>query len=225
MVGTRWTSAPASLSSAVILSRANGQCGGCSAVRLGATPRRHRRRGCASLRRDLRREIGPLSAPLRRPSAGASAGRSLASPHTTATVPGQAAGAGGPLVACRYADPDGSIVSDMSLQIGRPATAKDVAIADLHAVAICAVARSALGDDENAPTAVVARACKGCARRSGNAGRRQGTGQKDTAESVANHGYSSLKLDTFTRSGVLTNGAVRTRPEFNWQHHVQLHRV
>jgi hypothetical protein len=60
-------------------------------------------------------------------------------------VAGQATGALGPLVAGRHADPDGSVVSDPALQVGRPVATKDAAIADLNAVAIRAFARRALG--------------------------------------------------------------------------------
>ena len=82
-------------------------------------------------------------APFCYPTTGARALKSLALPHAAATVARQATGTGGLLVSRRYADTNGSVLSDPALQIRRSVT-KDVAIADLYAKTRRAFARAAM---------------------------------------------------------------------------------
>src|SRR6266478_936745 len=96
-----------------------------------------------------------LSAPFCHPSAGAGAAHALALPNAAAAALGEVAGAVGPLAAGLHQNPHGSLCRDPSLHRGHAAAVDQRSVGDLHAVAIAAVASPAIGDDENAPIAIV----------------------------------------------------------------------
>jgi hypothetical protein len=113
----------------------------------------------------------------------------------------QTAGTVGPLFAGRYADPDSSTASDAALQVDCTAASIDVAIVDLNAIAIGPLARPAVGDDENTPAAIIARARDGCAGGSGDAGG-QSTSQNNAAEKRTSHRHLLIRARMLPSDGM-----------------------
>src|SRR6185503_2773268 len=112
-------------------------------------------------------------------------------------------------------DIDDAIPGDTPGHIdGRAAFIEDRAVADREPVAIGAVARSGIGDDEHAPVAIV-----GCSR-SGGPGRQQGGGENEAASERDRGGAHANHLDGLWSSKMHTGGP-ESRP---LRHHPQSNR-
>src|SRR5262249_17379435 len=90
------------------------------------------------------------------PAAGATARRAGAAPGAGPVAAGESAGSAGALAALGDRHMDGAVAADLAadVEIGL-ARIGDPAVADAHRVTIGAVARPAVGHDQNAPRSVV----------------------------------------------------------------------